>query len=297
MTASATAQASPHAIAVSPLARREVRHYALHPLFWVGTILLAAQVLLSTVNGEGGMSSTLTMIAPAALLGLLGLIIMTSLAKRSDRAAAATGAPVVPERVRTRALATAILVPGTVALVWFAWAVVYFFTDPPDSFAFPHGPVSTAYVLAVIFALGVVPAAGGPLLGLLLSRWLPQRGMAALALVLVVVVSILMQGNFESTWSWKAFWPWTYWYGPLGWSSGTGTWVATPGSPVAWIGYLAALCALGLQLAIVHDPESDRARLKRGIAITLVVAAVALALTLTLGLPDAYVNPNPGPEL
>ena len=47
-------------------------------------------------------------------------------------------------------------------------------------------------------------------------------------------------------------WPWTYWYGPLGWSTAGGDethWVATPGSPQLWIVYLLALCALG---ALTH---------------------------------------------
>lgn len=294
MTATA-ADTTPFAV----LARREIRHYATAPLFWVGVVLLVAQVVLSSVEENDGTSSTLTMIVPAATLGLLGLITMANLTHRSDRSAAAAGTTAIGESERTLALAAAIVVPVGVALLWYTWAVVYFVAEPPADFVFPAGPVSTAYVLAVMFALSVMTAAGGPILGLVIARWLRFRGSTALATVLVVIVSILLQGNFESTWRWHVVWPWTYWYGPLGWeTTGTGStsWVALPGSPIAWIGYLAALCVLGLLLALYHDPEGPRARLRTALLATGAVAAVLLVLTMTTGLADPWTHPLPGPS-
>lgn len=281
------------------LARREIRHYATAPLFWVGLVLLVAQVVLSSVEENDGTSSTLTMIVPAATLGLLGLITMANLTRRSDRSAAAAGTTAIGESERTLALATAIVVPIGVALIWYAWAVAHFVAVPPADSVFPTGPVSTGHVLAVMFALSVMAAAGGPLLGLVIARWLRFRGATALATVLVVIVSILLQGNFESTWRWHVVWPWTYWYGPLGWSTtgiGDTHWVALPGSPFVWIGYLAALCVLGMLLALYHDPEGPRARLRTALLATGVAAVVLLVLTMTTGLAEPYVNPLPGPS-
>ncbi|WP_433061106.1 hypothetical protein [Dactylosporangium sp. CS-033363] len=281
------------------LTRREIRHYLTAKLYWLGAALLAfvSAVDLAGTGGGDQSSSALSMIGPAALLGVLGLIVMAGLTRRSDRAAAAAGSVAVPERTRTAALAGAVVVPLATALLWYAAALIAYQVHPPAPSTVPFGPFGDGHVFAVMFALGVLPAVGGPLLGLVLARWLPGRGVTPLAVVLLVLVTILMQGNFESTWRWRVIWPWTYWYGPIGWSSGTGHWVALPGSPQWWIVYLLALCALGLLVALYHDPEPDRTRLRVLIAVTLAVAVAALVLTMLLGLPDAVPNPIAGPDL
>ncbi|MGN0065198.1 MAG: hypothetical protein ACI379_13250, partial [Nocardioides sp.] len=218
--------------ALGALAAREIRHYARHPLFLVGVAGTAAIMTYSILGPRDGTSSTMSMIVPAALLGLLGMITMSSLTRRSDLAAAAAGAPAAGEGVRTRALLAALVVPLTAATVWFLVALGQFYAQPPGAGAVPFGPLSDAHVLTVMFALSVVPALGGPLLGLLVARWLPRRGATPVAVVLLVIVTILLQGNFEQTWRWHVVWPWTYWYGPLGWSSTDtteGFWVALPG--------------------------------------------------------------------
>ena len=53
----------------------------------------------------------------AVLWGVLGLVVMFGLTRRSDRAAEAAGAVAVPERTRTLALACAIVVPFTAAML------------------------------------------------------------------------------------------------------------------------------------------------------------------------------------
>ncbi|GAB2473892.1 hypothetical protein [Xylanimonas ulmi] len=278
------------------LARREIRHYATSWLFLAGLALAAASTVQSFFTDDGT-SSTMTVIVPAALLGVVGMIVMAGLVRRSDRAAAAAGAVAVPERTRTLALAAAVVVPLAAALAWFAAAMVMLAVRPPSAAAVPFGPVSTAHVVAVMAALGVVPAIGGPLLGLVVTRWLPQRGVTAIAAVAVVLVTILLQGNFEATWRWHVVWPWVYWYGPLSWgSTGTGStsWVALPGSPFAWIVYQLALCALCVVVAMWHDAESDRSRLRPVLLATVAVAVVALVATMALGLPEAVHNPVSG---
>ncbi|MET7398059.1 hypothetical protein ABZS66_31665 [Dactylosporangium sp. NPDC005572] len=283
------------------LARREIRHYLGAKLYWFGTALLVAVTVAGFVGSatrgaaDHQPSAAMDMIAPAALLGVLGLIVMAGLTRRSDRAAAAAGTVAVPERTRTAALAAATVVPVATAVLWYAAAVVTYLVYPPTPDTVPFPPFGDGYVLTVMFALGVVPALGGPILGLLLARWLPRRGVTPLAVVLVVLVTIILQGNFEATWRWRVAWPWTYWYGPFGWNSGTGHWLALPGSPHLWVAYLLALCALGVLVAIYHDPESDRARLRLLIGATAGVAAVALVLTMLLGLPEATWNPITGP--
>jgi hypothetical protein len=283
------------------LAGQEIRNYLRAKLFWAGVVLLTAVTAIGFVDaarsdtGGDQASTAMDMIAPAALLGVFGLIVLAGLTKRSDRAAAAAGSVAVPERTRTVALAAAVVVPLTAGLLWFAAALVAYQLNPPSPATVPFGPIGDGYVFVVMFALGVVPAAGGPLLGLLIARWLPRRGVTALAVVLVVLVTIVMQGNFEATWHWRMVWPWTYWYGPVGWHTGNGHWAALPGSPQLWLVYLVGVCALGVLVAIYHDPESDRGRLRTLIAGVLVVAVVALVLSMTLGLDEAVYNPITGP--
>ncbi len=278
------------------LARQEIRNYLRSRLFWAGTALLIALQVFNwadrgaTWTGGNGPSAAYDMISPAALLGLFGMIVMAGLTKRSDRAAAAAGAVAVPERTRTLALTAAAVVPLVTALAWFAEALTNYLVEPPAAYTVPFGPIGDGYVFTVMFALGVVAAIGGPVLGLLIARWLPSRGAVPLAVVLVVLLTILMQGNFRSTWHWRMVWPWTYWYGPFGWNN-TDRWVVLPGSPYAWLVYLFALCGLGVLAAVYHDPESDRRALRRAISATVLVAAVMVVLSMTLGLNAAAVNP------
>lgn len=277
------------------LAVKEIRDYARSWLFLLG---LAGTVALTAMGfaDDDGTSSTMNMIVPAALLGLVGMIVMAVLTARSDRAALAAGTTAVGERARTLALLAATVVPLAAALAWYAAVLVQFHVQPPSAGAVPFGPVGEGHIVTIMFALGVVPAVGGPILGLLVARWLPWRGSSAIAVVLTVIVTIVMQGNFESTWRWHVVWPWTYWYGPLGWrqtGDGPAHWVALPGSPGWWVVYLAALCVLGALVAVYHDPESNRAPLRVAAVAGALACVVAVVLTMTTGLPEAVVNPVP----
>ena len=65
-----------------------------------------------------------------------------------------------------------------------------------------------------------------------------------------------------------------------------------PGNPFIWVLYLLTLCALGVVVAVRHDPESDRVTLTR-VALGLGGLALALAvLTMTVGYTDAVISPG-----
>jgi hypothetical protein len=148
-----------------------------------------------------------------------------------------------------------------------------------------------------MFGDGVLCAVGGPLLGLLLARWLPRRGVPVVAVVVLVVVTMLLQGNFRGGQPYRVWWVWTYFVGQVstGWVTDGGPvhWATAPGNPFLWLAYLVVLCALGVLVAVLHDPESDRSRL-RWQALGLVGAALVLGvLTMTVGYTDVVVNPLP----
>lgn len=275
------------------LARQEIRNYLRAKPFLFGaavTVLFDVVMVLDLTSDPS--SSGSYMIIPAALLGVLGVGVMFGLTRRSDRAAEAAGAVAVPERTRTLALAAATVVPFSVALVSFVAAVVTWYLHPPASYVVPPG-ISDAFVVAQMFGDGVLCAVGGPLLGLLLGRYHPRRGAAAATSVLLVVVTILLQGGLLGEQPYRVFWFWTYFLtqssegGP-----GTHHFTTVPGNPFLWLLYLVTLCALGVALAVLHDPEGDRARVRRTV-LALVAAAVVLGvLTMTVGFTEAVVHPQ-----
>lgn len=277
---------------VGVLARQEIRNYLRHKLFWVGSalVLVLDVVMLFDLDDDPG-SSGAYMIAPAALLGVLGLVVMFGLTRRSDRAAEAAGVVAVSERTRTLALAAATLVPFSVALGSFAVAVLTWYAHPPADYVVPPG-ISNAFVHAQQFGDGVLCAVGGPILGLVLARYVPRRGAAPVASVLVVIATILLQGSLVGgDQPYRVFWVWTYFLTQRSvddvWHMGT-----LPGNPFIWVGYLLVLCALGVVIAVRHDPESDRVRLTQA-ALGLTALAVVLGvLTMTVGYTDGVISPG-----
>ena len=270
------------------LARKEIAHYARHPLFLAGAALLALTIGLQT---DEPYSTSLEGIAPAATLGLFGLIVMVSLTRNSDRAVEAAGAVGADQRTRTLAHAIAVVVPLAGALVWFGISAARFADRPPAPAAVPFGPVEDSYVYAVMFAQGVMASVGGPILGLVLARWVPRRGVAPVAVVVLVLVTILMQGLFEVTRSWREVWPWTHFYGPIGVEGDPDRAIVMPGSPYWYIAYQTTLCALGVLVALLRDDESERRRLARATGVVGVLAVVLLAVTITGGFEQTLVNP------
>jgi hypothetical protein len=198
---------------LTQLAGKETARYARHPLFLAGLVLVA----LSSIGKPDGFSSSLgNVIAPAAGLGVIGLLVMASLTRTSDQVATAAGAVAVSERTRTMALVCAMIVPFTAGLIWLLWAIWAYRHWPPAANGAPFGGVSDGWAYANLIALGLIPSLGGPVLGLLLARWVPRRGAAPLFAVLVVAETIIMQGLFEPLRYARLVAPWTYFTGPYG---------------------------------------------------------------------------------
>ena len=265
--------------------------YLKHPLFLVGVALIAVAV----VFGDDEESSSLYyVIAPATCLGIFGLMVMAGRVRRSDEAQAAAGTVVLSERERTYALASAAVVPFTVGLIFFAWAVWDYHATPPLDYTMPFGDVGDGWVYAMLFALGVLPTLGGPILGLVVGRWLPFRGAAILTSVGLILITIFFQGIVEPLRTFRVFWPWTYFGGPYGIDGDPERWLILSGSPQWYCVYLLVLCALGVVVAALHDREAPRAGLAR-LAGALAVVAVVLGTISMLTGPEEQTNPLPSP--
>jgi hypothetical protein len=276
--------------ALATLARHEIVSYLKHPLFLVGLGLLTVAVAF----GDDDSSSLYYPIAPATCIGIFGLMVMAGRVHRSDQAQAAAGTVVLSERERTYALACAAVVPFTVGLAFFAWAVWEYHAHPPLDYTMPFGDVGDGWVYAMLFALGTLSTLGGPILGLVVGRWLPFRGAAILCSVGLMLLTIFFQGIVEPVRTVRVFWPWTYFGGPYGIDGDPERWLILSGSPQWYCVYLVVLCALGVVVAALHDREAPRAGLAR-LAGVLAVAAVVLAtITMVTG-PEEQANPLPSP--
>jgi hypothetical protein len=277
--------------ALATLARHEIVAYLKHPLFLVGVALIAVTV----VFGDDESSSSLYhVIVPATCLGIFGLMVMAGRVRRSDQAQAAAGTVVLSERERTYALASAAIVPFTAGLVFFAWAVWDYHAQPPLDYTMPFGDVGDGWVYAMLFALGVLPTLGGPILGLVVGRWLPFRGAAILTSVGLILLTIFFQGIVEPVRTFRVFWPWTYFGGPYGIDGDPERWLILSGSPQWYCVYLVVLCALGVVVAALHDREVPRAGLARVAGVLVVLVVVLATISMVTG-PEEQVNPLPSP--
>ena len=282
--------------ALPQLARKEVGRYARHPLFLLSLVLLP----LSTVDtpdsdsANAGTSTIQFAIAPAALLGVFGMIIMGRLTRASDRAAEAAGTVPTSQATRTLALASVVVVPLAVALLYYAYLVWGFHHWPPAADGIPVAEVGNEWVYAVLFTQGVIPAVGGPLLGLVLARWLPQRGAVPVAAVVLVLAVMLMQGVFEPLRAIRLFMPWTHFAGQMGAEGEAGSHLVLTGSPYWWGAYLAMLCVGGLVVALLRDDQPTHRRLVWLLAVIVVLAAACCFLAITQGVRStiAYSLPS-----
>jgi hypothetical protein len=279
--------------ALGSLARQEMLAYLRHPLFLVG---LALTITGAVLGPDEASSSIFHVIIPATTLGVFGILVMNGLVRRSDKNAAAAGTVVVSERARTWALASAAVVPFTAGLAFSAWAVWAYHDQPPLDHTVPFGGYAgDSWVYATILALGAMSALGGPVLGLVVGRWLHFRGAAILTAVVLVMVTIVMQGIVEPLRYVRVFAPWTYFGGPYGTEGDPERWLILTGSPQWYCLYLLALCALGVVVAGLHDREQLRGGLTK-LAAGIVVLALALGtLSMTMGVQEERVNPLPSP--
>jgi len=286
----AAAPAPPVAAAGSVLRRLtglELRRYARHPLFLIGAVLSAA---VAAAPPDHDTSTFFNPIVPAAALGVLGLVATASLTRSAQVLRESAGAAPVPERTQTAALALACLLPFAVGVAWFGLSVWGYHRQPPAPEGFPFGDVSSSWKWALLFGEGAMAALGGPLLGIVIGRWWPRRGVAPMLAVLLVAVVIVMQGLFDPLIRVRVVMPFTYWGGPHG---DPGHWRILTGSPQWWVAYLVCLCGLAVVGALWHDPGARGRRLYAASLALLLAAVVTCGLAMFTGVGNVLTNPLP----
>jgi hypothetical protein len=275
----------------SILARIEMARYARRPAFVVGTLLTYAALLPYLDPAEP--VDELSMIAPAALIGLAGITISAQRVWASDRCAAAAGATPVPEATRTIAHLAACVLPFLAGLGFVAISFARHLTDPapPDGYT---ALMSDAWVASVWFGLGAMSCLGGPILGVVIARATRWRAAPIVASVAVVATAIVFQGLFEPLRRIRVFMPWTYWGGPFGIDGDPQRSIVLTGSPQWWVVYLVSLCAIGAVLAIRHDPDRHDRRSNVALVGLVAVAVTTCLLAMWTGTADTTINPLPG---
>jgi len=273
------------------LARMEMIRYALRPAFVLGAGLTLAALLPYLDAGEP--VDELSMIAPAALIGLIGITVSAQRVWASDRCADAAGSTPVPMATRTLAHLAACLVPFAVGLTFVAVSYARYLTDPPPPSGYA-ALMSDGWVLAVWFALGAVSCLGGPVLGVLIARMTNRRAAPILTTVGLVALAIVFQGLFEPLRRIRVFMPWTYWGGPFGIDGDPQRSIVLTGSPYWWVLYLLTLCAVAALMTLRQDRTWRSQRNRTAFTALLVTAVITCLLAMWTGTPDTIINPLTG---
>lgn len=275
--------------AVRDLARIECRRYATRPAFLVGAAL--SLLALAPYLDPSEPVDELSMIAPAATVGLVGIVVSARRVWDADRCADAAGPTPRTERHRTLAHLAACSVPFSVGVVFVAVTWARYLAEPPGPDRYT-ALMSDAWVISVWAGLGAVSCLGGPILGVVLARRTRWQPAAILTAVAIVAVTIVFQGLFEPLRRARVVLPWTYWGGPFGIPDDPERHLVLVGSPQWWLVYLGALCGIGALVALRHDREQVRPREPRLLVVLVVVAVVAVSLAMWTGTAETLVNPN-----
>lgn len=273
------------------LARIEVRRYFGRPAFLIGLALTYA-ALLPYLDGDEP-TDELSMIAPAALLGMVGISVSAHRVWASDRCAEAAGPTPLVQASRTIGHLAACLVPFLAGLGFVLVTLLRARSVPTVHGGYAE-VMSDAWVAAVWLALGAVSCLGGPVLGVVVARKTKRAAAPIVTTVGLVVAVIVFQGLFEPLRRVRVVLPWTYWGGPFGIDGDPQRSVVLTGSPGWWLTYLIVLCAIGAVVAVRTDVEARSARSRTALIVLAGLAVVTVVLAMFTGTAETLVSPVPG---
>ena len=226
---------------------------------------------------------------PAIFLGGFGMMATYWLTRSMRASEPVVGVTPVTRPARTAALCAVALVPfacGCLALLRFVQLI-------PVSSPL-YGPFSPSARVAVLVGQIVIPALGGPLLGVALGRWVRFPG-AAFVLFLVLygwvsLVTILSMSHQNSApvAVLRLFAPFAFFTSTGDTHSAGYAVTAWRGSPWFFIGWQLALCAIAVLVALLRGAEGRvRSRIIRALAIAAAAAVILLVLAATGGFTHA----------
>ena len=265
------------------LAAREMRRFVLNPLF------LAAAALTAFFLWRSAQRSTITAIEDvnaiaATCFGGLGMMAAFGLTRSMHASEPVVGVTPVTLPAHTAALCAVAIVPfGCGCLTLLAFLQLF-----PVSSAL-YGAFSPSARIAVLVGQIVMPALGGPLLGVALGRWVRFPGAAfVLALILsgwinLVTALTLARPDSAPVAVLRLFAPFALF--TLHSSAGVTAW---RGSPWFFIGWQLALCVIAVLVALLRGAEGRaRSRIIRALPIAGATAVIMLVLAGTGGFTHA----------
>jgi hypothetical protein len=264
---------------LAALAARETRRFALNPVL----LLAVALIVYALWAGPGtGVTEIDTLNPyPAIFLGGFGMLVAFWLTRSMSASEPVIGVTPTTLPARTAALCATAIVPfacGCLALLRFVQLI-------PVSSPI-YGPFSPSARVAVLVGQIVMPALGGPLLGVALGRWVRFPGAPFVLFLLlygwVSLVTILSMSHQDSApvAVLRLFAPFAF----FTYTEDTGVLTAWRGSPWFFIGWQLALCAIAVLVALLRGAEGRvRTRIIRAFGIAGVAALVMLALAAAGG--------------
>jgi hypothetical protein len=269
--------------AFTALAAREVRRFVANPVFLAG-LALAALALWNDGQTQVTEIDTLNPY-PAIFLGGFGMM-AAFWQTRSMRASA----PVVETTPTTLPMRTAALC--TVAIVPFLCGVLSlaaFWLYQPVAGAWVYGAFSPPARIAILVAQMVLPALGGPLLGVALGRWVRFPGAAFLMFLLLygwitlITIVSLFHPNPTPNVVLRLFAPFVFFTS----ADSLTTITSWRGSPWWFLGWQIALCAIAVLVALLRGAQGPaRHTIVRALQVVVVLAVILLALASTGGFPQ-----------
>jgi hypothetical protein len=265
------------------LAIRETRRLVLNPVFLFAVAFI---VFALRAGPDAGLTEIDTANPyPAIFLGGFGMMATYWLTRSMRASEPVIGITPTTLPARTAALCAVALVPfacGCLALLRFVQLI------PVSSQL--YGPVSPSARVAVLVGQIVVPALGGPLLGVALGRWVRFPGAAFVLFLLlygwVSLVTILAIWHPDSApvAVLRLFAPFAFFTYTLN----AGGVTACRGSPWFFIGWQLALCVIAVLVALLRGAEGRaRSRIIRALGVAGAAALILLVLAGTSGFAHA----------
>jgi hypothetical protein len=266
-----------------PLAARETRRFALNPVFLFAVAFIVFALRVGPGTGQTEIDTFNPY--PAIFFGGFGMMATFWLTRSMRASEPVAGVTPTTLPARTAALCATAIVPfgcGCLALLRFVQLI-------PVSNAI-YGPFSPSARVAVLVGQIVMPALGGPLLGVALGRWVRFPGAAFVLFLLlyawVSLVTILSMSHPDSALVavLRLFAPFAFFT-----STGNGAAVtAWRGSPWFFLGWQLALCAIAVLVALLRGAEG---RVRTRIIRALGIAGAAALILLVLAALGGFTHP------
>ena len=272
--------------AFAALAARELRRFAINPVF-LFAVGMTAWILATDPGGKVPEIDAINGY-PAALLGGFGMMATFWLTRSMRASEPVTGVTPVTLPARTAALCAVAILPfgcGCLALLWFMRL------HPVGESM--YGAFSPSAQVAILTGQIAVPALGGPLLGVALGRWVRFPG-AAFVLFLIIfgwvnlaTVPSLFHPDSVPVTVLRLFSPFAFFTLHVlhGDPSRITAW---RGSPWFFLGWQLALCTVAVLVALLRGADG---RLRSRITRALMAVAAGAVIMLVLAGTGGFAHP------